>query len=31
MIAMEPPVGFDATSIRAKKAEVFMAMRPVKP
>jgi len=31
MIAMEPPVGFDATSIRNKKAEVFMAMRPVKP
>jgi glucose-6-phosphate 1-dehydrogenase len=31
MIAMEPPVGFDAKSIRAKKAEVFMAMPPVKP
>ena len=31
MIAMEPPVGFDAASIRAKKAEVFMAMPPVKP
>ena len=31
MIAMEPPVGFDASSIRAKKAEVFMAMPPVQP
>jgi len=29
MVAMEPPGGFDATSIRAKKAEVFAAMRPV--
>ncbi len=31
MVAMEPPVGFDAASIRAKKAEVFAAMSPVKP
>ncbi|MGO8954910.1 MAG: glucose-6-phosphate dehydrogenase [Rhodomicrobium sp.] len=31
MVAMEPPGGFDANSIRAKKAEVFAAMRPVKP
>ncbi len=31
MIAMEPPVGFDAMSIRTKKAEVFMAMPAVKP
>ncbi len=30
MVAMEPPGGFDAASIRAKKAEVFAAMRPVK-
>jgi glucose-6-phosphate 1-dehydrogenase len=29
MIAMEPPTGFDAASIRAKKAEVFAAMPPV--
>ena len=31
MVAMEPPVGFDATAIRAKKAEVFAAMRAVEP
>jgi len=31
MVAMEPPVGFDATSIRNKKAEVFAAMPEVKP
>ncbi len=30
MVAMEPPGGFDAAAIRAKKAEVFAAMRPVK-
>ncbi len=29
MVAMEPPGGFDAASIRAKKAEVFAAMRPI--
>jgi len=31
MVAMEPPVGFDAASIRAKKAEVFSAMPVVDP
>ena len=31
MVAMEPPVGFDAASIRTKKAEVFAAMPAVKP
>jgi glucose-6-phosphate 1-dehydrogenase len=31
MVAMEPPVGFDAASIRSKKAEVFAAMPSVKP
>jgi glucose-6-phosphate 1-dehydrogenase len=31
MVAMEPPVGFDAAAIRAKKYEVFAAMPPVKP
>jgi glucose-6-phosphate 1-dehydrogenase len=31
MVAMEPPVGFDAASIRAKKAEVFAAMPAVEP
>jgi glucose-6-phosphate 1-dehydrogenase len=31
MVAMEPPTGFDAASIRAKKAEVFTAMPAVKP
>ena len=31
MVAMEPPVGFDAASIRSKKAEVFAAMPAVKP
>jgi glucose-6-phosphate 1-dehydrogenase len=31
MVAMEPPTGFDAASIRAKKAEVFAAMPAVKP
>jgi glucose-6-phosphate 1-dehydrogenase len=31
MVAMEPPTGFDAASIRAKKAEVFAAMQAVKP
>ena len=30
MVAMEPPGGFDAATIRAKKAEVFAAIRPVK-
>src|SRR3984893_4698143 len=31
LVAMEPPVGFDAASIRTKKAEVFAAMPAVKP
>jgi len=31
MVAMEPPVGFDAAAIRAKKAEVFAAMPAVEP
>jgi glucose-6-phosphate 1-dehydrogenase len=31
MIAMEPPTGFDAASIRTKKAEVFAAMPPIPP
>jgi len=31
MVAMEPPTGFDAASIRTKKAEVFAAMPTVKP
>jgi glucose-6-phosphate 1-dehydrogenase len=31
MIAMEPPTGFDAASIRTKKAEVFAAMPLVPP
>ena len=30
MVAMEPPGGFDHSSIRSKKAEVFHAMRPVR-
>jgi glucose-6-phosphate 1-dehydrogenase len=31
MVAMEPPTGFDAASIRTKKAEVLAAMPAVKP
>ncbi len=31
MVAMEPPVGFDAASIRSKKAELFAAMPAVVP
>lgn len=31
MVAMEPPTGFDAASIRTKKAELFAAMPSVKP
>jgi glucose-6-phosphate 1-dehydrogenase len=31
MVAMEPPTGFDATSIRNKKAEVLAAMPAVAP
>jgi glucose-6-phosphate 1-dehydrogenase len=31
MVAMEPPVGFDAASIRSKKADVLAAMPTVTP
>ena len=31
MVAMEPPVGFDASAIRSKKAELFTAMPAVDP
>jgi glucose-6-phosphate 1-dehydrogenase len=31
MVAMEPPTGFDADSIRAKRADVFKAMSAVDP
>ena len=31
MVAMEPPVGFDAAAIRTKKAEVFAAMPAADP
>jgi glucose-6-phosphate 1-dehydrogenase len=31
MVAMEPPVGFDASSVRDKKAEVFAAMPAANP
>jgi glucose-6-phosphate 1-dehydrogenase len=31
MVAMEPPVGFDAVAIRNRKADVFAAMLAVKP
>jgi glucose-6-phosphate 1-dehydrogenase len=31
MVAMEPPVGFDAAAVRTKKAEVFAAMPAIKP
>ncbi len=31
MVAMEPPVGFDAATIRSKKAEVLAAIPEVKP
>src|SRR5207248_5759755 len=30
MVAMEPPIGFDAIAIRSKKAEVLAAIREVK-
>jgi glucose-6-phosphate 1-dehydrogenase len=29
MVAMEPPVGFDAGAIRTKKADVFAAIKPL--
>ena len=31
MIAMEPPTGFDANSVRAKKTELLQAIRPIAP
>jgi glucose-6-phosphate 1-dehydrogenase len=31
MVAMEPPTGFDAAAIRAKKAEVFAAIPAINP
>jgi glucose-6-phosphate 1-dehydrogenase len=31
MVAMEPPIGFDAASIRGKKVDVFAAMPAVDP
>ncbi|MGA7486930.1 MAG: glucose-6-phosphate dehydrogenase [Xanthobacteraceae bacterium] len=31
MIAMEPPISFDADAVRAKKTEVFRAVRPLSP
>lgn len=31
MTAMEPPISFDADAVRAKKAEVINAIRPLKP
>jgi glucose-6-phosphate 1-dehydrogenase len=31
MVAMEPPTGFDAASIRAKRAEMFASIRSIKP
>ena len=31
MIAMEPPISFDADAVRAKKTELFQAIHPVVP
>jgi glucose-6-phosphate 1-dehydrogenase len=31
MVAMEPPAGFDAKSVRNRKADVFAALRSVQP
>jgi glucose-6-phosphate 1-dehydrogenase len=31
MIAMEPPISFDADAVRAKKTELFQAIHPVSP
>ena len=31
MVAMEPPVSFDAKGIRDRKAELFSSMPPLKP
>ena len=31
MIGMEPPISFDADAVRAKKTELFQAIRPISP
>ncbi|HXL47259.1 MAG TPA: glucose-6-phosphate dehydrogenase [Xanthobacteraceae bacterium] len=31
MIAMEPPISFDADAVRAKKTELFQALHPISP
>jgi glucose-6-phosphate 1-dehydrogenase len=31
MIAMEPPISFDADAVRAKKTELFKAIHPISP
>ena len=31
MVAIEPPVGFDAAAIRDKKAELYRAIKPIDP
>src|SRR5262245_47417800 len=31
MIAMEPPISFDADAVRAKKTELFRAIHPISP
>ena len=31
MIAMEPPISFDADAVRAKKTELFQAVHPISP
>ncbi len=31
MIGMEPPISFDADAVRAKKTELFEAIRPISP
>jgi glucose-6-phosphate 1-dehydrogenase len=31
MIAMEPPISFDANAVRAKKTELFRAIHPISP
>ena len=31
MIAMEPPISFDADAVRAKKTELFRAVHPISP
>jgi len=31
MIAMEPPISFDADAVRAKKTELFQAVHSISP